>query len=69
MPSDEDGDFSIFRLEEIYNADLANGLGNLVKLLQTLCQRAEDHLSAGQVQDPDSEIGSYMDDFRFGDAL
>ena len=69
MPSDEDGDFSIARLEEIYNADLANGLGNLVKRLQTLCQRAEGHLSAGQVQDPDSEIGSYLDNFRFVDAL
>ncbi len=69
IPSDEDGDFSIARLEEIYNADLANGLGNLVKRLQTLCQRAEGHLSTGQVQDPDSEIGSYLDDFRFGDVL
>jgi len=26
----QDGDFSIKRLEERYNSDLANGLGNLV---------------------------------------
>lgn len=30
IPSAEDGDFSIEKFEELYNADLANGLGNLV---------------------------------------
>jgi methionyl-tRNA synthetase len=30
IPSSEDGDFSIEKFEELYNADLANGLGNLV---------------------------------------
>jgi len=36
----QDGDFSIKRLEERYNADLANGLGNLVSRILTLSAKA-----------------------------
>ena len=36
-----DGDFSIKRLEERYNSDLANGLGNLVSRVLTLSEKAE----------------------------
>lgn len=35
-----DGDFSAERLKEVYNADLANGLGNLVSRLTKLCEKA-----------------------------
>ncbi len=37
--STADGDFSIKRLEERYNADLANGLGNLVSRVLTLSEK------------------------------
>ncbi len=40
IPPGEDGDFSEARLREVYNADLANGLGNLVRRVETLCERA-----------------------------
>ncbi|KKT53036.1 MAG: Methionine-tRNA ligase [Candidatus Yanofskybacteria bacterium GW2011_GWF1_44_227] len=33
IPSDDDGDFSFKKLEDRYNGDLANGLGNLVQRL------------------------------------
>ena len=36
IPTFEDGDFSIEKLEELYNSDLANGLGNLVSRVFTL---------------------------------
>lgn len=36
IPSGEDGNFSIKKLEERYNGDLANGLGNLVQRVVTL---------------------------------
>ncbi len=36
IPSGEDGDFSYKKLEERYNGDLANGLGNLVQRVATL---------------------------------
>ncbi|MBU1970156.1 class I tRNA ligase family protein, partial [Patescibacteria group bacterium] len=35
----EDADFSEARLKEVYNADLANGLGNLVARVAKLCAK------------------------------
>ena len=40
LPTGADADFSRARLGEVYAADLANGLGNLVRRLETLCERA-----------------------------
>jgi methionyl-tRNA synthetase len=40
FPFGNDGDFSFKRLEEVYNADLANGLGNLVARVAKLCERS-----------------------------
>lgn len=40
VPSLSDGDFSVERLQALYNADLANGLGNLVSRLTALGERA-----------------------------
>jgi methionyl-tRNA synthetase len=36
----DDGDFSTQRLKRLYNADLANGLGNLVSRVTSLCNKA-----------------------------
>ncbi len=36
----DDGDFSTQRLKSLYNTDLANGLGNLVSRVTSLCERA-----------------------------
>ncbi|MDP2585462.1 MAG: class I tRNA ligase family protein, partial [Candidatus Levybacteria bacterium] len=36
IPSDEDGDFSESRFKEVYNADLANGIGNFSSRVLTL---------------------------------
>jgi len=38
LPSDEDGDFSDKKLEERYNGDLANNLGNLVSRVSKLIE-------------------------------
>ena len=38
IPSGDDGDFSYKKLEERYNGDLANGLGNLVQRVATLIE-------------------------------
>lgn len=38
IPSHSDGDYSEKRFLEVYNADLANGLGNLVQRVATLAQ-------------------------------
>ncbi len=39
FPFGQDGDFSIDKLTESYNANLANGLGNLVSRVAKLCER------------------------------
>lgn len=42
IPFGEDGDFSFKRLEKRYNAELANGLGNLVARVLTMCEKYFD---------------------------
>ncbi len=42
IPSGDDGDFSYKKLEERYNGDLANGLGNLVQRILTLIENNLD---------------------------
>lgn len=42
IPSADDGDFSYKKLEERYNGDLANGLGNLVQRVATLVENNLD---------------------------
>lgn len=39
IPPFSDGDFTIKHFEEVYNADLANGLGNLVQRVITMVQK------------------------------
>ncbi|HZJ18469.1 MAG TPA: methionine--tRNA ligase [Patescibacteria group bacterium] len=39
IPSTSDGDFSESRFKEVYNADLANNLGNLVSRVAKLCEQ------------------------------
>ncbi len=38
IPSSADGDFSEKRFKELYNADLANGIGNLTARIAKLCE-------------------------------
>lgn len=74
IPAYADGDYSERRFKEVYNADLANGLGNLVARVARLAD--------GKIVDADhydhryylSEKGytpyfEALDEFRFNDAL
>ncbi|NQV00505.1 MAG: methionine--tRNA ligase [Parcubacteria group bacterium] len=74
----QDGDFSIKRLEERYNSDLANGLGNLVSRVLTLSEKAGVILSNSEESDKEfnSEIrlvqekyNKAMEEIKFNDAL
>ena len=63
-----DGDFSEEKLKDVYNADLANGLGNLVSRVTKLCEKAE----VGNLvrnEKLDKEISDNLDIFRFDNAL
>ncbi|MBU1177068.1 MAG: methionine--tRNA ligase [Patescibacteria group bacterium] len=73
-----DGDFSIKRLEERYNSDLANGLGNLVSRVLTLSEKAGVILSNSEESDKEfnSEIKlaqekykKAIEEIKFNEAL
>jgi methionyl-tRNA synthetase len=65
----EDSDFTMERFKEAYNADLANGLGNLVARVMRL---AEEHLEKGTRPEPAGFPPEYADaltKFEFSKAL
>ncbi|MGB2731629.1 MAG: class I tRNA ligase family protein, partial [Microgenomates group bacterium] len=67
IPTSGDGDFSEKRFMELYNADLANGLGNLVARLTKLAEgldlgtKAPEHMS--------TEVSDFIESFDFARAL
>lgn len=68
-----DGDFSIKRLKEVYNADLANGLGNLIARVAKLCETARfkqtSTSKSGHVILEQEDFEKNMEDYKFNDAV
>lgn len=68
-----DGDFSENKLKEVYNADLANGLGNLVSRVAKLCENRDFALTKATDRDEailaDKRYKDAIETFRFNDAL
>lgn len=65
-----DGDFSEEEFKKTYNADLANGLGNLIARVSKLAEGRSYHLSLIAYRDVNT--GSYqkaLEEYRFHDAL
>lgn len=48
IPHDSDGDFSLDRVHEVYTADLANDLGNLVQRVASMLVRYNEGVIVGQ---------------------
>lgn len=68
IPIDTDGDFTDERFKELYNADLANGLGNLVARVAKLCEQNNIEVTLGSnVWCADLE--KYMEEFKFNEAI
>jgi methionyl-tRNA synthetase len=71
IPSDADGDFSWARMEAVYNADLANDLGNLVQRVQVMFGKYFDHI-IGDLPPHSHDVRPYqeaMAALRFDKAL
>lgn len=66
IPAYADGDFSEERFREVYNADLANGLGNLVARITKLTEGYS--FESGEVV-LNRKFVAALDEFRFNDAL
>lgn len=69
IPFGNDGDFSFARLKEVYNADLANGLGNLVQRVATLALKVGVNPQEIKADNNLKEIDSYLENLAFKDAL
>lgn len=68
IPIDADGDFTYERFKEVYNADLANGLGNLVARVAKLCEKV--NFNAPELPTEfDSKMTVYLESFKFNEAL
>ncbi len=62
-----DGDFSEEKLKDVYNADLANGLGNLVSRIAKLCEKIGFGIT-GNTKFID-KVNDYIYEFRFDSAM
>ncbi|HET7099200.1 MAG TPA: methionine--tRNA ligase [Patescibacteria group bacterium] len=65
-----DGDFSEEKLKDVYNGDLANGLGNLVSRVAKLCENSgfEFPVIPGTEWKLDENVTKFLDIYRFDEA-
>ena len=69
IPPFGDGDFSLQRLKQLYNTDLANDLGNLVSRLTALCERANFGRYQGpSVPQPPKDYRAALEQYEFDKA-
>ena len=67
IPAYGDGDLSNKRFKELYNADLANGLGNLVARVAKLCER----ITLGTTPQPQlsTDYQQLIEQYKFNEVL
>lgn len=64
----EDSDVTEERIHESYNADLANGLGNLVARIAKLCEK--NNIEAPKPSNIwCSDVQKYLEEFKFNEAI
>lgn len=68
FPFGEDGDFSWEELDRIYNADLANGLGNLAARIARLCEQNNIDAPKAPIEF-DPKMTTYLEEYKFNEAL
>ncbi|MFC1727407.1 methionine--tRNA ligase [Patescibacteria group bacterium] len=68
-PLRNDIDFTLEKINEIYNADLANGLGNLVARVAKLCENSDLQFNNQQAQKIYPQVKESFNEFRPDKAL
>lgn len=68
LPSTKDGDVSWEKMTEKYNADLANGLGNLVSRVIRLAQNLESQ-NSGRETKAMEHVAQFLENFQIDRAL
>ena len=69
IPFGNDGDFSLHRLTEVYNSDLANGLGNLVSRVAKLCELNNVKITTHEHSEFFPEVVDHLNKLVFNEAL
>ena len=69
IPAWGDGDFSIQRFKELYNGELANGLGNLVARVARLCADTKLNLPPKKNFKFKKAVSAELENFRFDRAI
>ena len=64
-----DTDFTFEKFEEIYNSDLANGLGNLVARVAKLCDNSKLQFPKNKQSHIPEPIKTSLEEFRFNNSL
>ena len=64
----QDGDISVEKVQEAYNADLANGLGNLIARVAKLAERSGFVANEHEAK-LDPEVVKSIEDFKFNEAI
>ncbi len=67
--STQDSDFSRVQMEDAYQADLANGLGNLVSRVTGLIEQNKLDVTIARPKRPSDALVAAMDSFAFNDAV
>ncbi len=69
FPFGQDGDFSLDKLTESYNANLANGLGNLVSRVARLAEQSGFEFEQTKIEDYREEQSKALEEYSFDAVL
>lgn len=75
IPPTDDGDITFGKFKNVYNGELANGLGNLVARVATLCEKSglefapPKQTTAAAYLFRRNAVGKLLEEFKFNQAL